>query len=130
MIKAWLSRLHSPSCDQSPEVHAPLFYNNSVMFSIKRWVIKLVVEVVATCVLHEIRVYVPEFFVTLPENQWKFTDCLKKMCQFMWKKTLIYVLSNLASIIRKRIVREVFINMPYYFRRKKMFSKHTAVVVV
>lgn len=100
------------------------------MFSIKRWVVELVVELVANFVLPKIRFYVLELFKILLENHWKFTDCLKNMCHFLLKKTLIYVLSNLASMIHKPMAGEVFLNMSYYSRHKKRFSKPTVVIVV
>lgn len=108
----------------------PLFYNNSIMFSIKHWVLELAVEIVATYVLDKVRISFPELFMTLPENPWHFTDWLKRACRFLLRKTVFYVLRNLASVIHKRIVGEVVINMPYRFRHKKTFSKPTAVVVV
>ena len=99
------------------------------MLNIKLWFTELMVEVVATFVLAKIRSYVPALFVTWPDNHWKLLGCFKKMCQFMVKKTLIYVLSCLASIIHNLIV-EVFLNKLYYFLHKKMVSEPTAVVVV
>jgi len=101
-----------------------------MMFSIKHWIVESVVELAATFVLDKIRFYVPELFKTSLENEWKFTDCLKKMSQCLLKKSLISVLSNLASIILQLKVGEVFLNMPCCSRRKKRFSKPIAVVVL
>lgn len=100
------------------------------MFSIKDWVVELAVEIAATYVLHKVRVSVPELFMTLPENPWDFTDWLKTAFWFLLRKSVFYVLRNLASVIHKQVVGEVVVNMPYFFRHKKTFSKPTAVVVV
>lgn len=129
-IKGWLSRLHIFFGTEADKGTLPMFCNRSVMLNIKLWFTELMVEVVATFILGKIRSYVPAFSLTILENQWKFLGCFKKMCQFMVKKTLIYVLSSLASIIHNLIVGEVFINKLYYFLHKKMVSEPTAVVVV
>lgn len=87
-------------------------------------------EIVATYVLGKVRISFPALFMTLPENPWDFTDWLKTACRFLLGKTFFYVLRHLTSVIHKRIVGEVVINMPYRFRHKKTFSKAAAVVVV
>lgn len=115
---------------ESDTLHTPLSYNNSIMSSIKHWVLELAAEIVATYVLSEVRISVPELFVTLPENPWDLTDWLKEAGQFLLRKTVTYVLCDLASVIHKRIVGGVVIHRPYRFRHKKTFSKPTVVVVV
>ena len=96
--------------------------NESIMFPIKHWVMEFMVEAVATFVLHKVRIYIPGLFMTFLENQWKVMDWFKEMCQFLLKRTLIYVIHRLISVLHSMIDRKFLINMLYCFGHKT-FSK-------
>lgn len=79
-------------------------------------------EAVATFVLHKVRIYIPGLFITFLENQWEVMDWFKKICQFLLKRTLIYVIDKVISVVHSMINGKFLINMLYCFRHK-MFSK-------
>lgn len=100
------------------------------MFNIKPWVVEFTLEMLSNIVMDKITMSIPNLYMTCVENQQKSTDWLKKMCYFLLKKTIVYTLSNLASIVHNLMVKKFFTNIRHYFRDDKMFPKPTEVVVL
>lgn len=108
-----------------------MLYPNSNMSHIKPWVMELTLEIITYFVVHQITMWIPNLFLTCVDNEQKnLTDWIKTICHFLLKKTVIYMLRYLASVLHDVMVRKFFLNIRCYFNNNEMFSKPTEVIVI
>lgn len=107
-----------------------MFYTDFIESSSQPWGVKLIMGVLATCILFAIKMFISELLKTFMENRWMFMNWLKEICQFLLKKTLINILRKLACVFHHLIVREFFRNILYNFRHYERFTEPTLVVAL
>lgn len=84
---------------------------------------ELLVGVMTFFVLGKISMCLPEWIMKSLENCWLSVLCFRKMCKVKLKKTLIFILGGLVSVVHHLVVDKSLINILYGFQKKKFPKK-------